>query len=113
MVIHVAKDEFFTRIGNDIHCQVHVTFAEAARGACIMVPTLDGYRTVQLPQGSPNRWFFRFPGAGAPATPNLPAGDQVMEIVVTTPHNLSPLPPMVHEVLAQMGAANQTGAGHE
>ena len=113
VVIHVAPDEFFTRIGNDIHCQVKVTFAEAARGACIMVPTLDGYRTMQLPQGTPNGWVFRFPGAGAPAPPGLPAGDQVMEIVVAIPHNLSPGPQMVQEVLAQMGAASQTGAGHE
>ena len=112
VVIHVAPDEFFTRIGNDIYCQVKVTFAEAARGACIMVPTLDGYRTVQLPQGTRNGWVFRFPGAGVPAGRGRPAGDQVMEIVVAIAHNLSPAPQMVQEELARMGA-RQTGAGHE
>jgi molecular chaperone DnaJ len=113
VVIHVAPDEFFTRIGNDIYCQVKVTFAEAALGACIMVPTLDGYRTVHLPQGTRNGWVFRFPGAGASAGRGQPAGDQVMEIVVTIAHNLSPAPPMVQEELARMGAASQTVAGHE
>jgi molecular chaperone DnaJ len=90
VVLHVAPDEFFSRQGNDIHCQVKVSFAEARRGGFILVPTLDGYRTVQLPQDTRNGWVFRFPGAGAPGRPGLPPGDQVMEIVITTPNDFSP-----------------------
>lgn len=91
VVIHVAPDEFFTRKGNDICCQLKVSFADALRGGFILVPTLDGYRTVQLPQGTQNGWVFRFPGAGAPQEPGLPPGDQVMEIVITAPNDYSPI----------------------
>lgn len=113
VVIHVAPDDFFTRKGNDIHCRVKVSCAEAARGAFIMVPTLDGYRTMQLPQGIHNGWVCRFPGAGVPGGPGLPAGDQVMEIVVTTPHDFSPRPPEILEELSRLDAQRQTGAGHD
>ena len=58
MVIHVAPHNFFTRVGNDIHCKVEVSFAEAARGCAIRIPTLDGYQMVQSPPGHPNRLVF-------------------------------------------------------
>jgi molecular chaperone DnaJ len=83
VVIHVAPDDFFTRIGNDIHCQVRVSRAKAARGGVILVPTLDGYRAVELPPDAQSGWVFRFPGAGAPGGPGRVPGDQVMEFVVS------------------------------
>jgi molecular chaperone DnaJ len=90
VVIHVAPHDFFTRVGNDIHCQVEVSFAKAALGGAIRIPTLDGYQWVNLPQGAQSGWSCRFLGAGAPGTPTQPPGDQVNVIVVTTPQNLGP-----------------------
>ena len=113
VVIHVAPDDFFTRKGNDIHCQVKVSFAEAALGGFILVPTLDGYQTVQLPQGTQSGWVFRFPGAGAPGGPNLPPGDQVMEIVVTTANDFGPRQKELLAEVARLGTEKLTGAGHE
>jgi len=69
VLIHVAPHDFFTRVGNDIHCKVEISFAEAALGCAIRIPTLDGYQWVNLPQGTPTGWSCRFPGAGAPGTP--------------------------------------------
>ena len=63
------RDDFFTRVGNDIHCRVKVSFAEAALGGIIRIPTLDGYQTFDLPQGTQTGWIFRFPGPGPPAAP--------------------------------------------
>ena len=88
VVIHVAPHDFFTRVGNDIHCKVEVSFVEAALGGSIRIPTLEGYRMVDLPQGTQSGWSCRFIGAGAPGTPTQPPGDQVNEVIVTTPQNL-------------------------
>jgi len=113
VVIHVAPHDFFTRVGNDIHCKIEVSFAEAARGGAVRIPTLDGFQMVNLPQGTQSGWTFRFPGAGAPGTPQQPPGDQVNEVIVTAPPNLSPLP---HSVLGELGRLNWEPwdrAGHE
>lgn len=113
VVIHVAPDDFFIRKGNDIHCQVKVSFAEVVRGAFILVPTLDGYRTVRLPQGTRNGWVFRIPGAGVPRGPGLPAGDQMMEIVLTTPNYFSPRQKELLKELSSLGAEIQTRVENE
>jgi molecular chaperone DnaJ len=111
VVIHVAPDDFFTRKGHDIYCQLKVTFAEVVRGAFVLVPTLDGYRTVRLPQGTKDGWFFRIPGAGVPRGPGLPDGDQMMEIVITTPNDFSPRQKELLEEVARLGSEISTRAG--
>lgn len=108
VVIHVALDEFFSRRANDIHCQVKVSFAEAVRGAFILVPTLDGYQTVQLPRGAQSGWILRIRGAGAPGGPGLPPGDQMLEIIVTTPNDFSPRQKELMEELSRLGAEVST-----
>jgi molecular chaperone DnaJ len=113
VVVHVAPDDFFIRRGNDIHCQVKVSFADAALGGYILVPTLDGYQTVRLPQGTESGWVCRFPGAGAPGGPDRPAGDQVMEIVVATAKDLYPRQRELLEELSRLGTERRTGVGNE
>ena len=114
VVIHVATDDFFTRIGNDIHCRVKISSAEAARGGCLLVPTLDGYRTVQLPQGAQTGWVCRFPGGGATGGSGLPAGDQVMELVVTAAYDFYPRQKELLEAAYRLGSEiRQTGVSHE
>jgi molecular chaperone DnaJ len=90
VVIHVAPHDTFTRVGNDIYCQVQVSLIEAALGGIIRIPTLDGFRTINLPQGVQSGWTFRFPGAGVPGGPQHPRGDQVNQVVVTSANNLGP-----------------------
>lgn len=113
VVIHVAPDDFFSRIGNDIHCQVKVSFTDAARGGSILVPTLDGFRTVQLPRGARSGWVFRFPGAGAPGEFGEPRGDQVMEILVTVGDDFASGPNENLAKVSGLGGGAQTGAGYE
>ncbi len=111
VVIHVAPDEFFTRKGNDIYCQVKVSFAEAFRGDYVLVPTLDGYRTVRLPQGTRNGVVFRIPGAGVPGGPGLPDGDQMLEIVVTGPNDFGPRQKELLKEVAHLGSETPNRAG--
>jgi molecular chaperone DnaJ len=89
VVIHVQSHEMFRRVGNDIHCQIKVSFAQAALGGPIRIPTLDGFQMMDLPRGAQSGKIFRIPQAGAPGGIHHPPGDQVMEIVVTTPDSLN------------------------
>jgi len=113
VVIHVAPDDFFTRLDNDIHCRVTVSFTQAALGGEVRVPTLQGYRTFNLPQSTQTGWTFRFPGAGTPGSPHQPPGDQVNEVVVSTPQNLSPRQRSLLEELARLEPDQLDEAGHE
>jgi molecular chaperone DnaJ len=113
VVIHVAPHEFFTRVGNDIHCKIEVSLAEAARGGAIRIPTLDGFQMVNLPQGTQSGWTFRFLGAGAPGSPQQPPGDQVNEVIVATPNHLGPLPHSLLDELGRLQWEPLDRAGHE
>jgi molecular chaperone DnaJ len=113
VVVHVAPHKFFTRVGNDIHCKVEVSFAEAARGCAIRIPTLDGFQWVDLPQGAQTGWSCRFLGAGAPGTPTQPPGDQVNEVIVTTLQNLSPQQRSLMRELDRLELGQLDRAGHE
>jgi molecular chaperone DnaJ len=113
VVIHVAPHDFFTRVGNDIHCKIEVSFAEAALGSAIRIPTLDGFQMVNLPRGTQTGWTFRFLGAGAPGTPYQSPGDQVNEVIVTTPQKLSPRPRSLREEFGRLGRGQLDRAGHE
>jgi molecular chaperone DnaJ len=110
VIIHVEPHFFFTRVGNDLHCRFHVSFAQAALGGMVDVPTLDGYRTLNLPRGTQSGKVFRFAGGGAPGGPHEPPGDQIVEVVVTTPANLSPGQKTILEEFANLEREQLTGA---
>lgn len=113
VMIHVAPHAFFSRVGNDIHCKIEVSVAEAALGGAIRIPTLDGFQTVNLPQGTQSGWTFRFLGAGAPETPQQPRGDQVNEVIVGTLPNRSPQPRLRLGELDRLDWGHLDRAGHE
>ncbi|MBM4295467.1 MAG: molecular chaperone DnaJ [Deltaproteobacteria bacterium] len=98
VVIHVQPHHFFSRVGDDLYCRVEVSFVQAALGGPIQVPTLNGFFIFDLPRGTQNGRVFRFPGAGAHE------GDQVMEVVVTTPQSFNP---RQAEILQEMLALEQ------
>ncbi len=52
VVLHVKEHAFFEREGNDLHCVVPISFAQAALGIEIMVPTLDGEHKLKIPEGT-------------------------------------------------------------
>jgi molecular chaperone DnaJ len=89
VVVSVEPHEFFTRKGRDLHCKYKISFAQAALGGEVQVPTLRGYVTLKLPRGTQNGCVFRLPAGGAPGGPQGSPGDQIVELVVTTPECLS------------------------
>ena len=113
VVISVAPHEFFTRKGRDLHCQFKVSFAQAALGGEVQVPTLRGYATLNLPRGTRSGCLFCFPAAGAPGGGNHPPGDQIVEVVVTTPENLTLAQQQIMEEMARLGKSEINRAAHE
>ncbi|MFZ5452792.1 MAG: DnaJ C-terminal domain-containing protein [Thermodesulfobacteriota bacterium] len=111
--IHVEPHYFFTRVGNDLHCRLQVSFAQAALGGLVNVPTLDGCRPLNLPRGTQSGKVFRLPGGGAPGGPRHSPGDQIVEVVVTTPGNLSPGQKAILEEFASLEREQMSGAGYE
>jgi len=110
IIIHVEPHLFFTRVGNDLHCRLQVSFAQAALGGRVRVPTLDGSRDLNLPRGTQSGKVFRFPGGGAPGGPQQHPGDQIVEVVVITPSDLSPGQKAILEEFASLDQQQLTGA---
>jgi molecular chaperone DnaJ len=110
VIIHVEPHFFFNRVGNDLHCRFAVSFAQAALGSMVSVPTLDGCRPLNLPRGTQSGKKFRLRGGGAPGGPQQPPGDQIIEVVVTTPANLSPGQKAILEEFAGLEQEQLSGA---
>ncbi len=86
--VHVKPHDFFVRDGNNIRIHVPVTFAEAALGADISVPTLTGDMVrVRVPAGTPSGRTLRVKGAGVKTSKS--EGDLLVTIDVTVPQKLS------------------------
>ena len=86
VITNVSPHPFFTRAGDNLQCSVPVTFVEAALGAKIEVPTVDGKAVVRIPPATQNGQVLRLRGMGAPSLlhPGL-RGDQLVEIRVLVP----------------------------
>jgi molecular chaperone DnaJ len=86
VITNVAPHPFFTRAGDNVQCALPITFVEAALGAKVEVPTVDGKAVVRIPPGTQNGQMFRLRGKGAPSLmqPGM-RGDQFVEVQVVVP----------------------------
>ena len=87
--IHVQSHEFFERRDNDLFCQINISFVQAALGDKITVPTLDGSKTLDIPKGTQPGDVFYFRGEGIPSLRTRKRGDQLIQVMIKTPTNLS------------------------
>jgi molecular chaperone DnaJ len=85
----VRKHPFFERQRNDLVCQVPISFPQAALGAMIEVPTLDGREQIEVPRGSQSGDVLRIKGRGMPDIGGRARGDELVEIVIDTPRHLT------------------------
>jgi len=85
LVIHVQPHHFFEREGNDIVCRVPLSVTEAALGAKIEVPTIDGKASMKIPAGTQSGQKFRLRGRGAPSLKGGVHGDEIVEVRVVLP----------------------------
>ena len=89
IVLHVKEHPFFEREGNDLHCVVPISFTQAALGADITVPTLEGEHVLKVPEGTQSGTTLRIRGKGVPVLNSRSKGDLYVEVRVQTPAKLS------------------------
>jgi molecular chaperone DnaJ len=89
VVITVRDHPFFERQGPDLHCQVPVSFVQAALGDEVEVPTLEGKVKIRIPEGTQTGKILRLRGKGVPSLRSSARGDQLLHIFVEVPQRLS------------------------
>ena len=89
VVLHVRQHEFFQRDGDDLLCEVPVTFVQAALGAEIEVPTLEGKTPLAVPPGTQPGAVFRLKGKGVKNVQGYGRGDLHVRVSLEVPTHLS------------------------
>ncbi|HEY4602685.1 MAG TPA: molecular chaperone DnaJ [Cerasibacillus sp.] len=89
VLIQVKKHDFFERDGDNIYCEMPLTFTQAALGDEIEVPTVHGKVKLKIPAGTQTGKIFRLKGKGAPNVRGYGQGDQHVRFKIVTPTNLS------------------------
>jgi molecular chaperone DnaJ len=89
VVISIKSHELFERNGSELHCSVPITMVQAALGAEIDVPTLEGKVKLKIPEGTQSGKALRLRGKGLPTLRSAARGDQILHIFVETPSKLT------------------------
>jgi molecular chaperone DnaJ len=89
VVVHVREHPLFVREDYEVLCEVPISFTQAALGAHIDVPTLDGKVKMKVPAGTQTGKVFRLKGKGIPHLHGGGRGDQHVRVNVETPTELS------------------------
>lgn len=88
--VSVKRHKYFRREGTEVLCEVPISFAQAALGAEVEVPTLEGNYTLEIPEGTQTGKVFTLPGKGIPDVNNpRRRGSQRVTVVVETPTKLN------------------------
>lgn len=108
VVIQVKDHPFFRRQGDDLYCEVPISFPQAALGCEIKVPTLEGDQRLRIPPGTQSGTVFRLRGKGVVNLNGMGRGDQLVKVVIRTPKKLSRKARELLEQLAEeLGSAEQ------
>ncbi|MFM7425410.1 MAG: DnaJ C-terminal domain-containing protein [Elainella sp.] len=102
--ITVPPHPFFQIDGADIYCQLPITPAEAVLGGPIEVPTLDGLVKMMIPPSVRSGQKLRLSGKGYPIDGER--GDQIVEVQIVTPKELTPTERELYEKLRQFETFN-------
>ncbi len=87
--VSVRPHPIFERAGYDVFCEIPITFAEAALGAEIVVPTLDGKVKFTIHEGTQPGDEFKLKGKGIQKLNSVGRGDQYVKVLLEVPRNLS------------------------
>jgi molecular chaperone DnaJ len=85
IVTDVEPHPVFERKGDNIYVKLPVTFSEAALGAKVEVPTIDGPSTIKIPPGTQSGQRLRLRGTGTPSLRGNARGDEFVEVQVVVP----------------------------
>ena len=87
--IHIKPHAVFQREGDDLHCEMPISFSKAALGGEIEVPTLTGKVSFTVPEGTQTGKTFRLKGKGIKGVRSGYAGDLFCHMIVETPVKLT------------------------
>jgi molecular chaperone DnaJ len=106
--VHAGSHPLFGRSGKDLKVRVPISYTEAALGADIAVPTLEGKVTVRVPPGTSSGRTFRVKGKGVATAQGT--GDLLVAVEVVVPEDLSPEARSLLEQLRRAEAGNNPRA---
>ena len=89
VVIHLKAHSVFQRDGDDLHCEMPVSFTQAALGGEIEIPTLEGSAKIKVPPETQTGQVFRLRAKGIKGVRSTYPGDLLCEVVVETPVRLT------------------------
>jgi len=104
--IDVREHPLFRREGPHLVCQVPITFSQAALGAAIDIPVLEGRHSLEVPAGTQPGHVFRIRGGGMPDPRGGRAGDLMVEVQVEVPRKLGDDQEELLRQLAEIEQAN-------
>ena len=108
VIIFVHTHEVFKRDGEDIYAEVPLSFAEAALGSEIEVPTLQGKADLKIPAGTQTGTIFKMKGKGIKSLKSESHGDEYVKVIIETPKKLSKRQKeILEEFLKDEGAAKK------
>lgn len=106
IITTVSPHPFFERIGDNVHCKVPITITEAALGAKIEIPTVEGKAVLKIPPGTQNGQKFRLREKGAPSLRAATRGDQFVEVKVVVPRVADERSKEILRELSRLNPAN-------
>jgi molecular chaperone DnaJ len=89
VVVHLKAHSVFQRDGDDLHCEMPISFTQAALGGEIEIPTLDGSAKIKVPPETQTGQVFRLRAKGIKGVRSSYPGDLLCEVVVETPVRLT------------------------
>jgi molecular chaperone DnaJ len=89
VVLSIRAHDFFQREGYDLHCVIPISFPQAALGAEIEIPAIDGAVTLKVPEGAQSGKELHVRGRGIPYLNEKGRGDLVVRVVVQIPKKLT------------------------
>ena len=87
--IHIKQHPVFQRDGDDLHCEMPISFTTAALGGEIEIPTLDGAANIRIPAETQSAKVFRLRGKGIRNVRSHSPGDLMVHVIVETPVKLT------------------------
>ncbi|MGQ9575313.1 MAG: molecular chaperone DnaJ [Thermoguttaceae bacterium] len=106
--IRLQPDPLFQRDGRNLICQVPISYAQAALGTTLKVPTLDGCEELEIPRGTQSGEAFRLRGRGMPDPRFHTRGDLIVQVFIEVPKRLSPEHERILRELAEIESGNVT-----
>jgi len=111
VLLTVAEHPFFERQDHDLYCTMPVSFWQAALGAEVQVPTLEGNETLKIPEGTQTDTVFRLRGRGIPHLNGNGRGDLLVRAKLQTPTKLTKEQRKLLQQLAEVSPADNRPTG--